>query len=128
MTNHPSTAAVRRAARVLALVPAILVTTATGSALAAPPEQWEENGPVSPLHVILLLVVIPVALFALIWLLVYLPSMRKGQHYQPGLAWRGEPEWFGGPRGGIEALDSSTRPAVGAGGTDTTRGGTSGRW
>jgi hypothetical protein len=117
---------------VLALVPAILVTTATGSALAAPPEQWEENGPVSPLHVILLLVVIPVALFALIWLLVYLPSMRKGQHYQPGLAWRGEPEWFGGPRRGVEPADAPPPAPAGARGperdADSDRGGASGRW
>ncbi len=132
MTNHPSTIAVRRAARALALVPAILVTSATGSAFAEAPQQWEDNGAVSPLHVIMVLVVIPVALFALICLLVYLPSMKKGQRYQPGLAWRNEPEWFGGPRGGVDAADGSRAAAVGAGtsaaDTDSDRGGASGRW
>jgi hypothetical protein len=129
VTNHPSTIAVRRAARALALVPAILVTFATGSAFAEAPEQWEDNPSVSPLHVILVLVVIPVALFALIWLLVYLPSMKKGQRYQPGLAWRNEPEWFGGPRDGVEAADGSRPAAVGtAADTEPDRGGASGRW
>jgi hypothetical protein len=128
VTNHPSTTAVRRAARALALVPAILVTFATGSAFAEAPEQWEDNGSVSPLYVVLVLVVIPVALFALICLLVYLPSMKKGQRYQPGLAWRNEPEWFGGPRGGADATDGSPPAAVGAGNTESDRGGASGRW
>ncbi|WP_436972057.1 aa3-type cytochrome oxidase subunit CtaJ [Nocardioides panacis] len=129
--NHPSTTVVRRAARALALVPAILVTSATGSAFAEAPEQWQDNGSVSPLHVLMVLVVIPVALFALICLLVYLPSMKKGQLYQPGLAWRNEPEWFGGPRGGAESADVSQPGFVGAGSatdTDPDRGGASGRW
>ena len=85
----------------------------------------------SPLHVILVLVVIPVALFALICLLVYLPSMKKGQHYQPGLAWRNEPEWFGGPRRGVEPADGSPpAPPERAPRRDaeSDRGGASGRW
>jgi len=129
VTNHPSTIAVRRAARALALVPAILVTFATGSAFAEAPEQWEDNPSVSPLYVIMVLVVIPVALFALICLLVYLPSMKKGQRYQPGLAWRNEPEWFGGPRDGVVEAAGARPAAVGtATDTEPDRGGASGRW
>ena len=75
---------------------------------------------------------IPVALFALICLLVYLPSMKKGQRYQPGLAWRNEPEWFGGPRGGVEAADGSPsrrrRGGHSTADTESDRGGASGRW
>ena len=115
----------------LALVPAILVTSHTSSAFAEAPEQWEDNAAVSPLHVILMLVVIPVALFALITLLVYLPSMTKGQHYQPGHAWRNEAEWFGGPRGGVEAPTGSAQPPAVGTGPDrdaADRGGASGRW
>ena len=108
MTNRRRTPAVRRAARALALTPALLVTFATGAAFADPPASWPDNDSVPPLEPLLVLLVIPAALFV--------------------QAWRGEPEWFGGPRGGIEAIDSSAPPAVGAGGTDTTRGGTSGRW
>ena len=130
VTIHRENPAVRRAARLLALLPAILVTSATGTAFADAPETWEDNPSVSGLHVILVLVVIPVALFALIWLLVYLPSMSKGARYQPGLAWRNEPVWFGGPRGGVDALDRADQPAaVGdSEGNEHVGGGASGRW
>jgi len=108
-------------------VPALLVTSTAGAALADTPETWENTPHVSALHVILVLVAIPVALFVLITLLVYLPSMSKGEKYKPGEAWRGESEWFGGPSGGLEAADKSERPAV-TEGQGPSRGGTSGRW
>jgi hypothetical protein len=108
------------------------VTGVTSTAVADPPAQWPDNPSVSTLHVLLVLVVAPLALFALIWLLVYLPSMTHGQKYRPGQAWRGEPEWFGGPRRGLEGMDSgSQQPAVSAATGDEagqTRGGASGRW
>jgi hypothetical protein len=113
----------------LALGPAILVTSLTSTAFAEAPSTWDNPPHVSPAHVILLLVVIPVALFALITLLVCLPSMMKGERYQPGRPWRNEAEWFGGPRGGVEAADRTDQPAaVAAGVDDPDRGGTSGRW
>jgi len=124
VTNRPQNTVVRRAARVLAILPAILVTLAASAAFAEPPETWEDTPSVSGLHVIVLLVIIPLALFLLIWLLVYLPSMSRGESYQPGQVWRGEPTWFGGPRAGIDAVEQ-TPPAVGSG---SDRGGTSGHW
>jgi hypothetical protein len=131
VTIHPADTAVRRTARLLALVPAILVTSATSTAFADPPSQWEDNPSVSFLHVLLVLVGIPLGLFLLITLLVYLPSMSKGEAYHPGLAWRNEPEWFGGPRRGLEAADDQP-VAVGTGhgddGAEPDRGGASGRW
>ena len=84
-----------------------------------------------PLHVILVLVVIPVALFALITLLVYLPSMMKGERYQPGPAVAQRARVVRRParrrRGGRPGRQPA---AVGAGtdGDDPERGGTSGRW
>jgi hypothetical protein len=105
-------------------VPALAVTSLTGAAFADAPDQWENNPAVSPLHVLLVLVVIPVGLFALITLVVYLPSMSRGESYRPGQVWRGEPTWFGGPRAGIDAVEQ-TPPAVGSG---SDRGGTSGHW
>ena len=124
--------AVRRAARLLALTPAIVVMSTTGAAFADPPAQWQDNPSVSPLYVLVVMVAIPVALFLLITLLVYLPSMARGEKYKPGQAWRSEPEWFGGPRSGLDALEGGQhRAAVGAGSTDDqgeTRGGASGRW
>jgi hypothetical protein len=105
----------------------VLVTTA-GAAFAAPPDSWENTPHVSALHVLLLLGAIPLALFAIITLLVYLPSMTRGQ--RPGEAWRGEPTWFGGPRGGLDAVDKAEQPALsdGAQGSGPSRGGDSGHW
>ena len=104
MTNTPQQAprqqGVRRTVRVLAPVLALLVTSLTGALSAAyadAPDTWANNPPVSPLQVLLVIVIIPAGLFALITLLVYLPSMSRAEKYQPGQAWRGEATWFGGP-------------------------------
>jgi hypothetical protein len=113
---------------VLALTPAILVTSATGAAFADPPESWENGPSVDPLHAVLVLLLIPLGLFLLITLLVYVPSMSRGQGYHPGEAWRNESEWFGGPRAGLEAVDKAEQPAVGSGEPGADRGGASGRW
>jgi hypothetical protein len=111
------------------LTPAVLVTGSAGAAMADPPDTWEVGSDVSPLYTILVLGAIPLGLFLLITLLVYLPSMVRGDKgHQPGQAWRGEPEWFGGPRGGLEAADKSTVPGVTDGRSGPARGGTSGRW
>jgi hypothetical protein len=113
--------------RALALTPAVLVSTATAAAVADPPNTWQDNPSVSAVHTVLVFVGIPLALFLLITLLTYLPSMRHRDHSQ-GEAWRGEPEWFGGPRAGLEGLDKSEQPRAVEGGTESARGGSSGRW
>ncbi len=100
---------------------------ATSSALAAPPETWQNEESSSPLYVLTVMLLIPLGLILLISLLVYIPSMSKGESYQPGLAWRSEPEWFGGPRKGVEAVDMTQQPALSTDGHDE-RGGASGRW
>jgi hypothetical protein len=123
-TNH-SDALARRAARALVLTPAVLVLTGTAPALATAPEQWAEES-VSPLHALLVLAVIPIGLFVLITVLAYVPSMARGEKYTPGLAWRSEPEWFGGPSRGLDATEDAGRPAVEAGRDD--RGGASAHW
>jgi hypothetical protein len=138
VTNHPAhtrrnssfRSPLRRVAALILLVPALLVTSLTDIASADAPVQWEDNGKTSPLYVLLVLVVIPVGLFALITLLVYLPSMmHKGESYQPGQPWRNEAEWFGGPRGGVGAVDKTEQPlAVGRSDHPQERGGASGQW
>ncbi|MGA8211609.1 MAG: hypothetical protein WB798_15830, partial [Nocardioidaceae bacterium] len=100
MTNRPENPVVRRAARVAALLPAVLVTSLTGVAHAEAPETWEQPPDVSVLHGLLVVLGIPAGLFVLITLLVVLPSMGRDRDYSPGQAWRAEPEWFGGPRSG----------------------------
>ena len=68
-----------------------------------------------------LLSLFPALLFAVIFLLSYLPSMIRGQRYVPAEAWRDEPEWFGGPSRGSDAAE----PAAGE---DRETGGASARW
>jgi hypothetical protein len=131
VTNRPQNTVVRRAARVLAILPAILVTLAASAAFAEPPETWEDTPSVSGLHVIVLLVIIPVALFMLIWLLVYLPSMMRGNQDQSGMVRHGQAEWFGGPQGGLEAVDTAdnrVQPTAGAHDQGGGRSGASGSW
>jgi hypothetical protein len=131
VTNRPQNTVVRRAARVLAILPAILVTLAASTAFAEPPETWEDTPSVSGLHVIVLLVIIPVALFMLIWLLVYLPSMMRGNQDQSGMVRHGQAEWFGGPQGGLEAVDTAdnrVQPTAGAHDQGGGRSGASGSW
>lgn len=126
----------RRAARALALVPALALTFTASTAFADAPESWPNDPGVPPLRALLVYLVLPLALFVIIALLVYIPSMMRNQSYQPGQPWRHEPQWFGGPRGGVEALEAGGTSAGGAGQPaaddrseqGSAPGGTSGRW
>lgn len=124
--TDPNAPVVRRLARAVALTPAVLLSLG-GPALAAAPESWANPDHVSTLHALLILVVIPAALFVIITFLVYVPSMARGEGYTPGLAWRNENEWFGGPRGGVEAADDADPQAI-EGLHEDDRGGASARW
>lgn len=134
----------------MALLPAVVLLSAPAAAFADPPRSWEDGPAVSPLYTILVLGGIPLLLFALIALAVYLPSRGGGGGYRPGEAWRAEPQWFGGPADGLAAADRTpavTTGATSSGSTTTTgtgtgttgtgtadgsaephRGGGSGRW
>jgi hypothetical protein len=95
-------------------------------AVADTPSAWEKAPDVSPLGFLLVLLIIPLGLAAVISLLAVLPSVVSDKGYQPGQAWRGELEWFGGPTKGLSGADEVTpeqieRSSKGAGGT-------SGRW
>lgn len=98
-------------------------------ASAVPPEGWPETEPVSPMSFLLVLVLIPLGLAAVITLLALLPSMKGSDSgYQPGLAWRNEPEWFGGRR---EVRGDDAEPAEPVAGERQPageRGGASARW
>ena len=102
------------------------MTTTAAAAFADPPASWENTPHVSPLYTILVLGAIPLGLFVLITLLVCLPSMSRGEKYVPGQVWRGQPEWFGGPRDGLAAADGTAPPVVTHG--PAARGAVSGSW
>lgn len=117
VTKDMQSTAVRRSLRVLALVPAFVVVTGALPALAAPPEAWPKPDNGSTLHALLLLGGTPALLFVGIWLLVSLPSMIAGTKYDASLAFRDQPEWFGGPRQGVEAAPDDASEPQGRGGT-----------
>ncbi len=107
------------------LTPGLLLLAAAGPALAVPPTGWEEAPSVSPLSFLLIILLIPAGLFAVIALLASLASGGGEGAYRPGLPWGHEPEWFGGPRDGLEsATDEQPRELAGS----ERRGGTSGSW
>jgi hypothetical protein len=128
VTSHRPSRAPRSLARALALSPAAVVLVLASPASAARPDQWPAAEPVSPLSFLLVLVIFPVALFLVITLLSSIGAFVRSEpgSYQPGLAWRNEPEWFGGPHEGLAKVDR--QPQVTTGGDAPDRGGASGRW
>ena len=99
-------------------------------AVAEAPEGWSKHPEnVDVLHALLVLGGIPLLLFLLITLAVYLPAMVRGERVAPGSQHRQESQWFGGPRKGTAELgpgsdSSDERAAIEA----RDSGGGSGRW
>lgn len=104
---------------------AVLVATGTLVAIAGPatadvPEGWSNPEDVSVLYALLVLGGIPLLLFLLITLAVYVPALIRGERVNPGEP-AVEDQWFGGPRKGTAELAAPD--------TDESRaGGASGRW
>ena len=65
-----------------------------------------------------LFILLPLAIFAVIALLVMTPSWMRGPKYRPGVSWWAEPVWLGGI--GLDAARDATPAAEG--------GGCSARW
>jgi hypothetical protein len=107
----------RRTTVVLAAAAAVLATA--GPASAEVPEGWSDPEEVSVLHAVLVLGGIPLLLFVVISLLVYIPSMVRGERGGPGTA--RENQWFGGPRQGTTELAAPDTE-------ESKAGGASGRW
>lgn len=97
-----------------------------GPASADTPAAWQKAPSVSPLGFLLVLLILPLGAAAVISLLAVLPSVVSDTGYQPGQAWRGELEWFGGPTKGVEAADQVTPEQIESSSKDA--GGVSGRW
>jgi len=100
-------------------------------ALAAPamadtPTAWEKAPDVSPLGFVMVLLILPLGAAAVISLLVVLPSLASDKGYQPGEAWRGDTEWFGGPTKGVKGADDVTPEQLEQSSKES--GGISGRW
>lgn len=113
----------RRSPLVLAtsLVAVVVSALVASPASADVPEGWPAPGDVDALYALLVLAGIPVLLFVLIGLAVYVPAMVRGERVAPG---HGEEhhEWFGGRREGAPELESADQ------GTRQQAGGGSGSW
>jgi hypothetical protein len=107
-----------RRVTVLAAVAALSLGSAA-PAVADVPEGWSEPPSVSWFDSLMILFGIPLALFVLIALAVYVPALARGERVAPG-APEVEDRWFGGPRQGTRELEPR-------GDTGET-GGASGRW
>ena len=89
-------------------------------AIAEPSEGWPENDPVDMLDALLVLAGIPLLLFIVIAVAVYVPALVRGERVAPG-APAVDNQWLGGPRksaGELAAPDTESSEA----------GGASGRW
>ena len=121
MTIDTIRALSRRASRVVAVALGVALGSLAAPALAAPPEGWPTPDDRSLMNDLLFLLGVPVLVFVLLTLLVYLPSMIRRQSSEPALAFRERPEWFGGPRKGVGSTVASEDEQAG-------KGGASARW
>ena len=100
-----------------------MTTAASALAFVVPldvPIGWSQPDDVNMVHALLLLVGVPLLLFILITVAVYLPSIIRGERIAPGQP-PVENQWLGGPRTGTAELKGPESE-------DAEAGGASGRW
>lgn len=121
-TPATTTDALRRAARITAVAAPLTALFAAAPALADTPAAWEEAEPMSTLTALLIFVGGPLALFAVISLLAFAPSILRGDRQRRGVASWTEPAWFGSEVG------RSEQPGRELEAGDRQPGGASARW
>jgi hypothetical protein len=125
MTIDTVPARSRRLPRTAAVTLGLILGSLAAPALAAPPDAWDEPDNGSMLDNLLFLVGVPVVVFLVLALLVYLPSMMRRQSSEPALAFRDRPEWFGGPRKGVSGATAASEADPSA---SSSKGGASADW
>ncbi len=125
--HHSVSRSRRHGLRAGAVSAGVVLGSWVTTAVASPPEGWENATNDSALVSLLKLVGIPLLVIAAITLLTYLPVIMRGGRggAGPDTYFSEHSEWFGGPRSSPEAVEG--RPAVGQG-QSTGRGGASARW
>jgi hypothetical protein len=123
VTINLSSNAPRRALRASVVAVGFALTTVATPALAAPPDTWDnsDNGPL--LNDLMFLIGVPLAVIAVVTLLTYLPSLARGQSSHQEPSFRDNPEWFGGPRRGVDATSEADAPEE-----SSSKGGASAQW
>jgi hypothetical protein len=96
-------------------------------AVATAPVSWPDTDNPPLMQALLVVVGIPILLYAVIFLLSYLPSMIRAQRGTSAGSWRDQQEWFGGPRKGTAAVDDAAGTASEPDEAQET-GGASARW
>jgi hypothetical protein len=119
-THATTTSPARRAVRATALGAVGALTLLAAPVHADVPLGWSDPDPVEGLHALLLLAGVPLLLFTLIALAVYVPAMVRGERLLPDHG-VGETEWIGGPRQGTRELPAPDSE-------ESRAGGASGRW
>lgn len=109
----------RRCLRVSALPIVTAAALVAAPAQADVPEGWSNPEEVDLLGALLLLGGVPLLLFALITLAVYLPAMVRGERLTPDHT-TPEAQWLGGPQPGAKELGGVGEPSE--------TGGAGGRW
>lgn len=120
-TQQPQSQTLARRVVRRATAGSALAFVAASTVLAAPvgadvPEGWSNPEDVDMLYALLLLAGVPLLLFVVITLAVYVPAMVRGEKLTPGPA-QPSSTWFGGPRQGSRELaepDDETSAAGGA--------------
>ena len=116
------TTLLRRLMRAGAVLCGLSLAMVAIPASASPPQTWDDpdHGPL--LQTLAYLIGVPLLVIAVVTLLVYLPSMMRGQSTEPALAFQERNEWFGGPRKGLDSATSVPAEDKGA------KGGGSAQW
>jgi hypothetical protein len=104
---------------VVAAIAVLGLSATVAPAHADVPEGWSDPAEVDALEALLLLAGVPVVLFVVIVLAVYLPALARGEKVTPGAS-TVEDQWFGGPRPGSRELP--------AGAESEETGGARGSW
>lgn len=105
ITPAPSSTA-RFAARASLPLVALGLALLAVPAHADPAKGWSDPPDVNALHALLVLVGIPLLLFVVIGLAVYVPALVRGEDVSP-TAGGVESQWLGGPRPGTRELGSA---------------------
>ena len=100
------TTLLRRLVRAGAVLSGLSLAMVAIPASAAPPQTWDDPNHDPLLQTLAYLIGVPLLVIALVTLLVYLPSMMRGQSTEPALAFQQRNEWFGGPRKGLDSTMS----------------------
>lgn len=118
ITPAPATTA-RFVARASLPLVALGLALLAAPAHAEPAKGWSNPADVSALHALLLLGGIPLLLFALIGLAVYIPALVRGEDVSPSASGGVENQWLGGPRHAKELAsgDSDSTETGGARGS-----------